>query len=301
MTGERVGVLVRLLALEGHGHGSEFDRLANAHVAGFAAVYDVGLGHIDLDNFGVPSLGFVLQAGELRGREVDHVLGDVGVQLFLLFVDGLDEFAELRAEAGALVLQLVVGFFELREIVFLFTAVGIFDRGDFLFVLVEIFLFALLGGAASFRLDVVSGSVDVGTAIGKNVLHREDFGADIAQLLIDFPDSRGGALIGLLVGQLDRLIFGGRLNIFLRSAGLRTRSLEKRRIASFPFLLEGFPGALAEVFIPQSPEQRGHEDDHRYDVMRRERFAYDRVVIGNGLIGHQFLLGGISFLGPDWS
>src|SRR5216684_144040 len=172
VAGERTGVLVRLLALERHGCGSEFDWLANAHVAGFTAVHDVGFGHVDLDDFRVPGFGLVLQAGELRGRQVYHVLGDVGVELFFLLVDGLDDFAELRAEPGALVLQLVVGLFELREIVFLLAAVGVFDGGDFLLVLIEISLFALLGGVAGFRLDVIGGGVDVGAAVGENVLHR---------------------------------------------------------------------------------------------------------------------------------
>jgi len=97
-------------------------------------------------------------------------------------------------------------------------------------------------------------------------------------------------LVGLLIRQFDGLIFTRSLDIFLRSAGLRARGFEERGVAIFPFLLEGFPGALAEIFVPQRPEQRGHEDDHRYDVMRRQRFAYDWVVIGNRLIGHQFLL-----------
>ncbi len=72
-------------------------------MAGFAAVHDVGVGHIDLDDFRVPDFGFILQAGELGIRQIDHVLGDVSVELLFLFVDGLDEFAEFRGELGALV------------------------------------------------------------------------------------------------------------------------------------------------------------------------------------------------------
>jgi len=220
------------------------------------------------------------------------VLGNVGVELFLLLIDGLDQPPEFGAELGTLGLEVIIGAFKLRKGISLFAAVRIFDGSDFLFVLIEIFLFALLGGAAGFRLDVVGGGVDVGAAIGENALHREDFGADIAQLLIDFLDARRGALAGLVEGQFDILIFGGSLDIFLRGIGLRARSFQERGVAIFPFLLEGFPGALAEVFVPQRPEERSHEDDHGQDVVRRERFAYDRVVIGNGLIGHQFLLGG---------
>src|SRR6202045_1111850 len=290
MAGERASVLVGLLAFEGHGDSGELDRFANAHVAGLAAVHDVGFRHVDLHDFGIPGFGLVLQTGELGGREVDHVLGDVGVQLFFLLVDGLDELAELGAEGGALVPQLVVGFFQLGEIVFLFAAVGVFDRGDFLFVFVKIFLFALLGGEAGFRLDVVGGGVDVGATVSEDVLDCENLGADAAPILIYFLNARGGALVCLLVGQFDGLIFGCVLDIFLRSVGLRARGIKERGVTSLPLLLEGFPRALTKVFIPQRPEQRGHEDDHRYEVVRRQRFAYDRVVIGNRLIGHQFLL-----------
>src|SRR4029077_530424 len=124
-----------------------------------------------------------------------------------------------------------LGFFEVGEIVLLLAAVGVFDGGDFLFVLVEIALFALLRGAAGFVLDVVGGGVDVGAAVGENVLHREDFAAEVAQLFIDFLDARCGALAGLFKRQFDRLIFGGGLDVFLRGAGLRARGLEERRVA----------------------------------------------------------------------
>ena len=103
MAGERASVLVRLLAFEGHSGSGELDRFANAHVAGLAAVHDVGFRHVDLHDFGIPGFGFFLQTGELRGREVDHVLRDIGVQLFFLFVDRFDELAKLRTEGGALV------------------------------------------------------------------------------------------------------------------------------------------------------------------------------------------------------
>src|SRR5712671_3793362 len=65
MAGECAGVFVGLFALRGHGHGGESDRLACAQVTGFAAVHDVGFGHIDFNDFGVPGFGLVLQANEL--------------------------------------------------------------------------------------------------------------------------------------------------------------------------------------------------------------------------------------------
>ncbi len=81
----------------------------------------------------------------------------------------------------------------------------------------------LFRGVAGFRLDVVGGGVDVGAAVGEDVLHREDFAAEVAQLFIDFLDARRGALVGLFKRQFDGLIFGRGLDVFLRSAGLRTR------------------------------------------------------------------------------
>ncbi len=59
MAGERVSVLIGLFAFEGHGRGGEFDWLANSHVAGFAAIHDVGFGHIDLEDFRLPGFGFI--------------------------------------------------------------------------------------------------------------------------------------------------------------------------------------------------------------------------------------------------
>ena len=55
MAGEGEGILIRFLfALGGHDRGRELDRLARVHVAGLAAVHDVGFGHVDLDDLGVP-------------------------------------------------------------------------------------------------------------------------------------------------------------------------------------------------------------------------------------------------------
>src|SRR2546429_5450083 len=64
----------------------------------------------------------------------------------------------------------------------------------------------------------------------------------------------------------------------------------KSGVAAFPFVLESLPRALAEIFIPKGPEERGHQDDHAYNVMRREGFGYNRIVFGDGLIRHQVLL-----------
>ena len=82
MAYECPGKLVRfLLALGRHQGRCNLQGLANAHVAGFAAVNDVGLGHIGLDNVGVPIVSFLFQALELCRAEVHHVVADVGLQL----------------------------------------------------------------------------------------------------------------------------------------------------------------------------------------------------------------------------
>jgi hypothetical protein len=71
---------------------------------------------------------------------------------------------------------------------------------------------------------------------------------------------------------------------------LRAGALQESGVTAFPFFLESFPWTLAEVFIPQRPKKRGHKDDHADDIMRRKGFGYDRIVFGDGLLGHQFLL-----------
>ena len=48
------------LPLRCHRRGGELHRLANAHMARFAAVHDVGVRHIDLLDFGIPILSFSL-------------------------------------------------------------------------------------------------------------------------------------------------------------------------------------------------------------------------------------------------
>ena len=119
---------------------------------------DVGavFADIDLANFRCPGFHAVLQVGELGGSEVHHVVGEVGIHQFLFFVNGLDEFSELRTQLGALVFQVVVCFFKLVVVLKgLFLAVRHFRGGAFLLVLVEIPALALLCGGAGFGLDVI--------------------------------------------------------------------------------------------------------------------------------------------------
>jgi len=60
-------------------------------------------------------------------------------------------------------------------------------------------------------------------------------------------------------------------------------------------VLESFPRPLTKIFVPERPEERGHENDHGDEVMRGERLADYRVVFGNGLFGHQILLKTFAF------
>src|SRR4029077_18695306 len=148
------------------------------------------------------------------------------------------------------VFQVIIGFFELREVVGLLAAVGELDAGDFLLVVVQFLLFARFRRLAGLGLDAVGQRVDVGAAIGENVLHGQNFGAQFMQLFVDFLDARGGALAGALVGLLEGLVIGSALHFLLGIAGLRARILQEGGIAGLPLVLERFPGALAEVFVP---------------------------------------------------
>src|SRR5947209_14574769 len=105
-----------------------------------------------------------------------------------------------------------------------------------------------------------------------------------------FVDARLRALAGSLVILLQFLIIRTVLDFLLGLRRLGAGGLQKRGVAAFPFVLESLPRALAEIFIPKGPEERGHQDDHAYNVMRREGFGYNRIVFGDGLIRHQVLL-----------
>ena len=238
MAGEGPRVFIRLFAFQGHGSGGEVHWFANAHVAGFAAVDDIGtvlpddigivLADVDLADFRGQGLHAVLQVGELRGREVHHVIGEVGIHQFLFFVDRLDELAELGTQLRALVLEVVVGLFQFVEALEgLFLAVGHFDGAGFLFIFVEVPLLALFGGGTGLGLDVVGGSVDVSAAVGEDILHGEDFGAQVVQLFVDLLDAGRGILAGGFVILLELLVVGAALDFLLGLARLGSRVLQE--------------------------------------------------------------------------
>ncbi len=143
MAGKSVCILVWLPALRRHRRRRQFDRLADSHVARLASIHNVGVRHIDLHDHRIPRLGLILQAFDLSRREIHHVLGDVAVQLRLPLADRFDHIAQLRAERRTLRFQLVVSLFELRKGIARLAAVRILDDRRFLFVLFQIFEFAL--------------------------------------------------------------------------------------------------------------------------------------------------------------
>ena len=97
MAGERPGIVVGLFPFWRHRCGGQLDGLAGPHVAGFAAIHNIGLGHIDLQDRGVQRLRFVLQTSNLCRRQVHHVLRHIPVELRFLVADWLDQLAQFRA------------------------------------------------------------------------------------------------------------------------------------------------------------------------------------------------------------
>lgn len=123
-------VFIRLLrALFFHGRSRNLERLAGVHVARFATIDDVSFGDVDLHDRRIPFGGAFLQAIDLLWREIDEVIGNIGVDLCLGVSDRLEYVAEFEAELGLFVANTVVRFFELRKGELLPAAIGEDDRG----------------------------------------------------------------------------------------------------------------------------------------------------------------------------
>ena len=144
-------------------------------MAGFAAIYDVGVGNVDLLNLRIPLGGFLAQSVNLRGREIDHVIGDVLRSLRAGFCDWLEHITQFGAQLCALVFECVIFCFELLEVVLLSMAVRILDRGFLRFVFRKIFLFAFLVRCAGPGFNFVRQCVCIGAAISKNILNCNYF------------------------------------------------------------------------------------------------------------------------------
>src|SRR5207245_7157846 len=79
MADECVRVLIRLLlTFRSHYGCSDLYRFARSHVAGFAAIYDVGVGNVDLLNLRIPLGGFLAQSVNLRGVRLT-----MGLEMYL--------------------------------------------------------------------------------------------------------------------------------------------------------------------------------------------------------------------------
>src|SRR5215469_4684162 len=137
-----VGLL--LLVVLGEGGGGNLQRLADAHVAGLAAVNDVGVGDINLLDLGIPVGVFLFQALDLGGSEIDGVIGNVLRSLGAGVGDRLENVAQFGADLGALVLERVIFFLQLLEVVLFAVAVGEFDIPLFVLVLGDFALQLLL-------------------------------------------------------------------------------------------------------------------------------------------------------------
>ncbi len=219
-------------------------------MAGLAAIDNVGFRHIDLHDRGIQFVGLSLKSGNLSGSEVDHVIGHVLIHRQLGRGDRLERVPKFGIQLGALILKIVVGLFQLCEVVFLLAAVGILDGGLFCLVFVEILLDALLRRVAGAGFDLVSERVHISAAIGENVLHRENLGAEVANLFLQFLRVRGGLLAGRIYRLFQFLVVGTALHFVLRGGGLRAGSLQESGIALFPLVLVSLPRPHAESFVP---------------------------------------------------
>src|SRR5947208_13825946 len=102
-------VFIRLLLTSrSHDGWGDFYRLARSHVAGFAAIYDVGVGDVDLLNLRIPFSRFLAQSVNLRRREIDHVIGYVLRSLPAGFCDWLEHIPQSGAQLCALVFECVI-------------------------------------------------------------------------------------------------------------------------------------------------------------------------------------------------
>ncbi len=250
MADECLCVVVRLLALRRHRGDREFHRLTSAHVARLAAVHDVGIRHVDLLDARVPFRRFLAQAFDLAGREIHHVVGDVLAHPVAGFGHRLDNFAQFRAQLGAIVANRVVLFLQLRKVVLLFVTVGKTDGGFLGLVLLDLVLGALLGGGAGFGLDLVGEGVDVGAAVGEYALNGEEVGVQFNELLLDLVAARFGRIIGALVRLLEALVLRIALNRLLRIRRAGLGGIEEGAVALLPLMLVGLPGALPVGFVP---------------------------------------------------
>src|SRR5271169_6130487 len=108
-----------------------------------------------------------------------------------------------------------MGLFQFFEVVLDFLAVGEFDRGLLVFVVLDFLLLAGLGGIAGAGFEFVGEGVDVGAAVGEDALHGQQASAGVVEFLAGFGGLRSGVLRCLLPGGEKRGVVGIAFDIFL--------------------------------------------------------------------------------------
>ena len=203
------------LALGRHRRGRNFQRLARAHVAGFATIDNVRFGHVDLDDLWVPVGSLLLQSVDLLRREIDHVVGDVVVEFRFRSGCRFEHIAELKAKLGSFVANFVVSFLELLKVEFFLAAVGELDCGLLSFVSVDFLLLAGLIGGAGAGFEFVSERIHIGAAVGENALYREQTSAGIVEFLTRLTRLISGGISGFLHCRRQLYILRVLLNVAL--------------------------------------------------------------------------------------
>ena len=132
--------------------GVIFSGSRDAHVAGLAAVDDVGIGHVDLHDLGIPLFGLLLASRRSGSGVRSTMCSEMYVgQLGAGRGHRLEHVTQFRVQLGALVFECVVFLFQLGEVVFLFVAVRELDRPGFFLYSSRSFLLAGLARCAGRR------------------------------------------------------------------------------------------------------------------------------------------------------
>src|SRR5215472_8473249 len=282
-----VGLL--LLVVLGEGGGGNLQGLADAHVGGLAAVNDVGVGDINLLDLGIPVGVFLFQALDLGGSEIDGVIGNVLRSLGAGVGDWLEDVAQFGADLGALVLERVIFFLQLLEVVLLAVAVGECDVPLFVFVVGDFVLQLLLARGIGRGLNLVGEGVDVGALVSEDALHGEDLGAEVGDFFLQFVLAGTGRFGSFLGGLVELLIVGALQDFVERLLGSGVGLVEEGGVARPPVFLEGFPGALSPELVCERPEKGADEEDERHHVIHGVGLGYDRILLGDRLFRHHIL------------
>ena len=141
MADECAGVFVGLLlAFSVIGRSRDIQRLARTHVAGLAAVHDVGVGNVDLNNLRVPVSVFLLRPSIWVGLRSTMWSVTIRGRLVPGIADRFQHLAQFSAQLGALVFKVVVILFQFVEVVLLSCPSGNSTVACLFLVFVDVFL-----------------------------------------------------------------------------------------------------------------------------------------------------------------